>query len=164
MERPRLNQFFSDKRIPTLRQPYVLVFQYTEGGQSSHLDNFQGHAFCMQTLSALITDKTQMFLEDDFLESLFHPWYIPLVSYFLVHYLIWLLLSFFIHYQTIMVVVWHNRVDKKLINSSVQCDSNFILVLFVLFLFFFLSFYFPFVMSVFGYARRLKQRKQFKNH
>ena len=98
MERPWLNQFFSDKRILTLRQPYVLVFQCTEGGQSSHLDNLQGHAFCMHTLSALITDKTQMFLKDDFLECLFHPWYIQLVSYFLVYYLIWLLLSFFIHY------------------------------------------------------------------
>lgn len=98
IDRPWLNQFFSDKQILTLRQPYVLVFQYTEGGKSSHLDNLQGHVFCMQTLSALITDKTQMFLEDDFSESLFHPWYIPLVSYFLVHYLIWLLLSFFIHY------------------------------------------------------------------
>ena len=76
MERPWLNQFFSDKQTLTLRQPYVLVFQYTEGGQSSHLDNLQGHVFCMQTLSALITDKTQMFLGDDFLESvssLVHP-------------------------------------------------------------------------------------------
>ena len=98
----------------------------------------------MHTLSALITDKKQMFVEDDFLESLFHPWYIPLVSYFLVYYLIWLLLSFFIHYLTIMVVVWYNRVDKKLINLSVQCDSNFILVLlsfsFSSFLFIFILF------------------------
>ena len=43
-----------------------------------------------------------------------------------------------------MVVVWHNRVDKKLINLSVQCDSNFILVLlsfsFSSFLFIFILF------------------------
>ena len=43
-----------------------------------------------------------------------------------------------------MVVVWHNRVDKKLINLSVQYDSNFILVLFSFsfssFLFIFLLF------------------------
>ena len=45
MERPWLNQFFSDKQILTLRQRYVLVFQYTEGGQFLHLDNLQGHVF-----------------------------------------------------------------------------------------------------------------------
>ena len=49
-----------------------------------------------------------------------------------------------------MVVVWHNRVDKKLINLSVQCDSNFILVLFSFSSFLFIFILFSLFLDIHG--------------